>query len=417
MIPSKTLKFWEFEDHPFADNILKGDLQNLFVGREEQVEDVEDSLGHSRVVGIYGSLGVGKSSFLHKISHSLEAEGYPVALVQLNADSETTLYREILAEMLCLWHSDNLKLENPKCDLESEIQRLYSSVNKSRGANFGGKLLGLLGGDFTENKTVETTSHDEASARATIGEMFDSLNTPLIIVLDDFEKLKYESSGVIRDYFPILSRFVSTLEESLNHKLVSFVVSMDDHVEELIIRNQKEGGAFAFSLNSLIRLPNLSLNQLLEMICIRLHQSGWEEGIGEFVTEDAFYGLALSSSNHPRVIVRILAEAMKLAAREKTAPITLTHIATAAKKLNYSVVEKEFKVVEYLRENRTTSGSDLDLLKLLGYKTPKKSGDRNRAMVSLLNKLVKKLDLEETEVSVGATKKKILSLPAIDFLE
>lgn len=46
MIPTKTLKFWGFREHPFADNILREDLLKLFINRETELSNVEDALGH-----------------------------------------------------------------------------------------------------------------------------------------------------------------------------------------------------------------------------------------------------------------------------------------------------------------------------------------------------------------------------------
>jgi len=152
MIPTRTLKFWGFREHPFADNILRDDLLKLFINRESELVDVEDALGHSRIVGIYGSLGVGKSSFLQKLRQELKEDGHPVAYVHLTADSEDTLYRELLAELLVLVVKKYITLKNDcKLDTEKEVERLYASVTQSRGANFGGKLLGL-GGALEENE-------------------------------------------------------------------------------------------------------------------------------------------------------------------------------------------------------------------------------------------------------------------------
>ena len=52
MIPSKTLKYWGFNEHPFADNILRDGLLKLLVNRETDLSDAEDALGHSRIVGV-----------------------------------------------------------------------------------------------------------------------------------------------------------------------------------------------------------------------------------------------------------------------------------------------------------------------------------------------------------------------------
>ena len=44
-----------------------------FTCREEEIADLKDSLDNT-LVGIYGSLGVGKTSFLNKVAQILEIE-------------------------------------------------------------------------------------------------------------------------------------------------------------------------------------------------------------------------------------------------------------------------------------------------------------------------------------------------------
>lgn len=130
--------------------------------------------------------------------------------------------------------------------------------------------MSLIGGDLKENRQTQIDAHTEASARVTLRTIFDGLKSPLIVVLDGFEKLRYQSSGKQRDYFPILSRFIGTLEEVFNHKEVSFVVSTDSHVESQIKKSKKKKEAFAFSLNRLIELPNLELTHLRDFLIVRL---------------------------------------------------------------------------------------------------------------------------------------------------
>jgi hypothetical protein len=218
-LPTKTLKYWGFKKHPFADNILRDTSLKLFVNRQRELSRVEDALGHSRVVGVYGTLGVGKSSFLQKLRQMLQEDGHPVAYVHLTADSEATFYREFLAELIVLLLTKQLTLKAKSGIMpKTEATRLYASVAQSRGANFGGKLAGILGGDLTEKRTNQIAVHDEASSRGVIRKLFDALKSPLVVIFDDFEKLRYESDGPTRDYMPILSRFVATLEEQFCHE-------------------------------------------------------------------------------------------------------------------------------------------------------------------------------------------------------
>ena len=416
MIPTRTLKFWGFKDHPFADNILRNGLLKLFVNRKTELGDAEDALGHSRIVGVFGGLGVGKSSFLQKLKQTLNKDGYPVAYVHLTADSEGTLYREMLAEILALNLAGELKLKRVSgFKAKDEANRLVASVSKSRGTNFGGKLLGLLGGDIKENRQTQLAPHTEASARVTLKTTFDALKSPLIVVLDDFEKLRYQSSGKQRDYFPILSRFIGTLEESFNHKNVSFVVSMDNHVESLIESSRKKKEAFAFSLNSLIELPNLELIHLRDFLKVRLRQYGWRKKTADFITQEAFLALALASGTNPRWIARIVAEAMKLVAnrRQSAKQIDLKIMKAACENAGNALDAKDWIVVNHILAGGEGSANDDALRKALAFKKPKRKDGYHASVERRLKTVAASFRLEFEEVPTGTTRKNVLRLPDV----
>lgn len=416
MIPTPTLRFWGFKEHPFADNILKDDLLELFVGREFELDQVYDALGHSRVVGVYGNLGVGKSSFLHKLRVKLIVDSVPVAYVHLNADSEQTLFREFLAELLVLHQGDKLPVKKiRKLDPEEEAQRLHASVANSRGADFGAKLAGL-GGKFVEDRTVKVDKHTESSARETVRLILGSLKAPLVVIFDDFEKLKYKSGGTTRDYFPILSRFVSTLEELLNQKYVSFVVSMDEQVEKHIQVHQKNGGRFAFSLNSLCLIPNLAIEDLWDLISVRLKTYGWRTKPEHFIDEHGFYALAVTSSNHPRKVVNILAEAMLFDARDekrKKKKIDVEAIKEGAKAARIQFIEKDWITVRHILEKGESSNNDDELRRKLGYKKSKREDGYHSSVNRKLNSVANKLRLKFEDEPTGRTTKDVLRIPRI----
>ncbi|MEM6691274.1 MAG: P-loop NTPase fold protein [Planctomycetota bacterium] len=418
MIRSKTLKYWDFKEHPVADNILRDDLLKLFVNREMELGDAEDALGHSRIVGVYGGLGVGKSSFLQKLKQTLNKDGYPVAYVHLTADSEETLYREMLAEILVLILSKELKLKRiTGFKAKDEAVRIVASVSKSRGANFGGKFMDLIGGDLNENKQTQLNAHTEASARVTLKTIFDGLKSPLVVVLDDFEKLRYQSSGKQRDYFPILSRFIGTLEEVFNHKEVSFVVSMDNQVETLIESSKKKKEAFAFSLNSLINLPNLELTHLRDFLKVRLKNQGCKQGTGNFIKPEAFLALALASGTNPRWIVRIVAEAMKLAADRKrpTKQIDLRIMKDACEKAGSPLDAKDWIVVNHILKGGEGSANDDALRKALDFKKPKRADGYHASVERRLKTVATSFRLAFDEVPTGTTKKNVLNIPTIEL--
>ena len=375
MIPTPTLKFWGFKEHPFADNILRDHLLPLFINRKDELSQVEDALGRSRVVGVYGKLGVGKSSFLHRLREDLVSNSIAVAYVHLNADSEDTLYRELLTELLVLIEKRVLSAKKIRgFRPEEEAQRLHASVASSRGADFGAKLAGL-GGKFVQNQTLSVEMHTESSARESIRRIFDSVRTSLVVVFDDFEKLRYEASGKTRDYFPILSRFVSTFEELLNRKNVSFVVSMDHQVEALLEKHRKEGGQFVFSLNSLCRIPNLSLDDLWKLIAVRLKTYGWKGKAVNFMSDEAFYALAVASANHPRKAVNILAEAMLFVAKSRNRRkrnLDVDAILQGAIQARLRLDQKDWLTVQYLLKHGESSNDDDGLRRVLGYNRSKK---------------------------------------------
>jgi len=416
MIPTPTLRFWGFKEHPFADNILRDELMPLFVDREDELSQVQDALGRSRVVGVHGNLGVGKSSFLHKLRKILIEEGIPVAYVHLNADSEDTLYRELLTELLILLEGGSLPVKRMAgFRTEEEAQRLHASVASSRGADFGAKLAGI-GGKFVEDRTVSVEAHTESSARESIRRIFDALKGPLVVVFDDFEKLRYEASGKTRDYFPILSRFVSTLEELLNRKQVSFVLSMDNQVEGLLEKEQKKGGQFAFSLNHLCRIPNLTLDHLWKLVAVRLKAHGWKAKTSGFMTDAAVYGLAIASANHPRKAVNILAEAMWVVANRKGAKERVVDdeaVRDGAARARLPMDEKDWRAVEYLLEHGESANDDDALRQHLGYKRSKNKTGYHTSVDRKLNAVAASLRLEFQEITSGNTTKKVLRLPKV----
>jgi putative NIF3 family GTP cyclohydrolase 1 type 2 len=416
MIPTPTLRFWGFKEHPFADNILKDDLLDLFVGREFELDQVQDALGRSRVVGVYGNLGVGKSSFLHKLKRKLIEDSVQVAYVHLNADSEQTLFRELLAELLVLQQRDKLPIRKiRKFDPKEEVQRLHASVAKSRGADFGAKLAGL-GGNFIEDRTVQVERHTESSARESVRRILGSLKAPLVVIFDDFEKLKYESGGATRDYFPILSRFVSTLEELLNQKYVSFIVSMDEQAENHIQASRKNGGQFAFSLNSLCMIPNLSIEDFWDLIKVRLKVYGWRQKPERFIDEYGFYALAVASANHPRKAVHILAEAMLFDARTETRKkkkIDVEAVREGAKAARLPMDEKDWITVRYLLEKGESSNNDDELREELGYKKSSRQDGYHASVDRKLKAVARSLRLEFEDLPTGQTTKHVLRIPRI----
>ncbi|MEO0447314.1 MAG: hypothetical protein AAF191_14675 [Verrucomicrobiota bacterium] len=192
MIQTKTLKFWGLKTHPFKDQVLRDSNLDLFVGRSIQLATAEDALAHSRLIGIHGGLGVGKSSFLYRFQQALAEEDIPVGYLKLTADSESTLYRELVTEALVLLKAGTISVKsNAKLKPDAERHRLQASITESRGSNFSGKIAGLLGGDLRENTSSKVDPHDEDSARLTLARIIQYLKGNLVFVIS-------QSTGIRR---------------------------------------------------------------------------------------------------------------------------------------------------------------------------------------------------------------------------
>jgi hypothetical protein len=409
MIRTKTMEFWGFSTHPFADNILRGNALRLFVGRQDELYDVEDALGHSRVVGVHGSLGVGKSSFLHKLREKLERGQLAVAMVHLTADSQATMYREILAEVLTLCKCGVLSLKrSAKVNIGQEIRRLEASTSETWSSDIGAKLVGL-GADVKGSKTTQVQSHTESSALTMTVRIFDAVKKPVVVILDDFEKLQYEAGGQPKDYFSALSRFVATLEERMNRENVSFVVSLDEQFTSLARASATRGGAFSYSLNDLKELRNLSPHHLVEFIKIRLRAAGWRKGLAEFLPLNAFWALSIASDNHPRRVLRILAEAVKAVAKKRRkAQLSFDVIVNASQRVGEKMDERTMRIVEYLGRGRGASESDEAFLKAVGLRS-------RSALSKRLSQIADSLGLVVTREPSGKTFKVVYSLPDLDY--
>lgn len=355
----------------------------LFVGRQKALDDLLDAVAHSKLIGIYGTLGAGKSSFLRRLRQDLDAEKLANGYVHYSADSENTLFRELLAEVLYLYHNKKLKLKKGSdISIADELLRMNATVATAKGANFGGKLkplIGELGGNLTEATTETYAPHDEDSARSSVQELLESANQPVVLILDDFEKLRYESSGVIRDYFSILSRFATTLEGFQGEHELVFIASMDDIVIEHVEATKKRKGHFAFSMNHLYELVHLPVDEILELIKARLKSVGYKKGVSTFMAEEALWALIIASGRNTRLVIKLMAEAMKHCANRKDgARVSLQDMQLAATDCKVDIDEKALTIAAHLAEHGTTSAYDDVLREATHYAKPKGAHSTNR---------------------------------------
>lgn len=404
-----TLGYWKLAEHPFRDSILRAESLGLFVDREDELYDIEDAFTHSRVIGVYGTLGVGKSSFLQKLKERASRSEIALAFVQLNPGSHETLFREILAELLELIRLGDITLKKGHgLKLDDHLIRLRASIATTSGTDLEGGIA-VAKGKISRTRTTSAEPHTESTALSTIGRILDFLLTRLVVVLDDFEKIQYALPSNSVNYFPILARFIATLDQRLNREKVSFVISLDDRFSTLTGDARQRGGAFAFSLNTLIPLRNLEPQALVRFLTVRLASAGWKKSLASFLPLDSFWMLSLASHNHPRRALRILAEAMKYVAKRGTGNhLDRASILAACARTEEAVDERDLDIIDFLARTGGASESDRKFLKAAGLQS-------RSSLARRLTQLHGTLQLQVIKEKSGRTQKFVYSLPVLDY--
>lgn len=406
---TKTLQYWGFKDHPFKDAVLEGSSLSLFVNRAREIDDLEDAL-HNRVTGVYGSLGVGKSTFLSRFATSPPVKDLNVVLVPLPTDSADNIFREILASVLASIHQGKMKVKRSlSLDCEQELMRLEGTIAFSRLVEVGVQFY--VKGTAAEQKSTVADKHSEVSARKLLNTIIRNATKPFVIILDDFHNIDLGKAGRDEVYFPLLNRLTLTIDQHFSHPNISFVITLDQEIEKHIEKtHSSESGAFSFAIGDFIALKTLSLEDLLELIKVRLAKYNWKRSINDFITTDALYLLGLCSDGHPRRALRLIRYAMQaVASKGGVKRIEIQHVKSAASKANEGFDETDLAIMKYIASHGPTSASDKDLEKVTGITyTP---------LRKRLEKLQKRLQLTTKRTQVGKTVQVLYSFPNLKDLE
>ncbi len=94
------VKYWGLAKNPFRDAPLSGSRLSLFACRADELADLRDALD-SPLVGVCGSLGVGKTSFLNKAADILrKKDKYNIIIADLGHSTHENLFCELLRILL-----------------------------------------------------------------------------------------------------------------------------------------------------------------------------------------------------------------------------------------------------------------------------------------------------------------------------
>ena len=266
-----TNKYWGFDKNPFSDFILTNETPDLFVNRNDEIADLEDALDN-RLTGIYGNMGVGKSSLLRKFEKHISNETYPV-FCKLTSLDEKSIFREILRSILNADILKSIKFSNNYIlKSKSELDRLEGGYIES--LNKEGGIDKLIVRKDTTGTAQEYIRHTEETALIVLSEIFMHTNDFLVIIIDDFDRIKYVLDNEGKSYLNFISKFISIINDTFSSDNISFVVTLDNRFNELIENERKEkNGEFAFSFEELVEVKSFDPNILAEMIKVRLSKT------------------------------------------------------------------------------------------------------------------------------------------------
>lgn len=403
-IITPVLKYWGFKQNPFDDYILTDKLLNLFVNREDELHELHNALSN-RLSAVYGCQGVGKSSFLRKFSQVIKDSGPSYVYVHMTGTTENALYREILAAILRCHIDGSIKTKRKlKLDSRRELERVEYSIRSAREAEFGANLV--FKGTFKEVTEKQIDQHTEDSARLLIRNIMSNTKSAFVVIVDDLERVKLFIEDEER-YFRFISAFARTIDELFSHPGVAFVLSLDENFINRIDQNlPADEGAISFSFGELVELKSFPPEHLMQMIRTRLKKRGWKKSIGSFITQDAFWILAVVTGGHPRRTLAILRSAMEYVERNgKSKKLDVICIKAALKKRKEALDEKDGRIIKFLSTIGPRSASDKDI--------QEKVGLTRKPLLDHLKSLENKIGLQVSQTITGKTTKDVYSMPEI----
>jgi len=403
-IITPVLKYWGLREHPFEDYVLKGETLRLFTGRDYELNKLVNALTN-RLNGLYGARGVGKSSFLHKFEKTVIQDGLPVVYVSMSGITEKALYREILAELLKAIQKEQIKINRKyKVNAKDELERLENSIKETNESEVGGQLV--FKGGKKEAKEKSLRIHDEESAVKLIHNIINNSQTAFVVIVDDLERVEHIIDND-NAYVRFISGVARTIDESFSRQGIAFVVSLDEKFAEKV-KQDLHNGEGAFSFGTLVGLPSFNPQETIKLIGVRLRDKKWSKNIAEFIDEDAFWLLMLSTSGHPRKMFALLRNSMEYVEfKKKKLKLDLEIIKHNLDEPTKDYDDKDLEILKYLSDKGAASASDIAF--------QRKVGLSRKPLAERLKTLKDKLQLNCNKQAIGNTVKDIYSLPTVEF--
>ncbi len=400
------LEYWKFTKAPFEDYTLLQDSLHLFVNRNAELKSLHNSITN-RLTGVLGAQGVGKSSLLRKFFYFIKDK---ISSIYVRTGvSELTIYREILKELLNSLKINKLKVKKGfSIDVEFELKRLEYSIKATKQAQLGAKVF------IIDGKTIKTTgesieAHSEDTACLLIRDIIDNLTLPLIIFIDDLERLKAfvkEKS----EYYRFISMLAINIDEMFNKRKVAFILSLDiDYFYAIKSNNDDSDNSVGFSFSTFIKLNNFPPGDFANIIKKRLNDSGWKKNLNDFITSGAFWILIYAVQGHPRKAFRILQMAIEFIENQKL-PLQITEdcISEVLKSHDEEINKNDLKIIKFLSLHGSYSPSDEEFKKAINI-------NRSSLLKRLKSISEEKIILKIETKTIGNTQKDLYSLPDINL--
>ncbi|MBI5934881.1 MAG: ATP-binding protein [Chloroflexi bacterium] len=219
--------------NPYTDGDVVRD-QNRFIGREEIIQSILDSLNYNQITALFGQRRVGKSSILHQIENKLDQS---LTWVPIYIDLQGRLRQPLKKNVSFL-----VKIIRQKCKLEKLLSReLGSDFETEFSGDWIQKALNNLPSTSIDTESnVKYQKHD------------------LVFLIDEFDDAhQAELPQNAIDFYNFLTRFLG------KHPYIKVIVVLGRSPEQL-----SPVGILALNKCHPIRIPLMTKNEVFSLITL-----------------------------------------------------------------------------------------------------------------------------------------------------
>jgi Cdc6-like AAA superfamily ATPase len=315
---------------PFTTLSLGPQNLDCFSGREFLIDRLCSSLFSLSHVGLAGEPGVGKSSLLRAVQSRVPSSRFHLISIGVPVDDAAYFLNELLKEALV-------------------------AVPKVQGMNL--KTIG---------RRLEKESLSKNEVFSIIRQMVLKLKKPLLVFVDDLEKIK-------NDRIRHLTRFERTLQilEEIKPLLelpnIGFAVSLQEEFYSKIQSIVQEGGdpTVLGLFKNIVLAEKFTADELTGILAKRLEKAGYRDPSNHFFEPEALVLVLALAHGNPRRFLYLLSEGMYRGYRRKGDRVEFRDIFEAVNEhLKLDMVCR--KLLYFLAKSGRVVASNTDLQAFMG---------------------------------------------------